>query len=105
MKKRSSDHKTKKTIAELIELARLCRGDIIKMTTIAGSGHPAGSMSSIDIYVALFNYARVSPLTFNDISRLFGLDTSSFKITSLIGANVSKPFATSQGQPFFFASD
>ena len=69
MKKRSSDHKTKKTIAELIELARLCRGDIIKMTTIAGSGHPAGSMSSIDIYVALFNYARVSPLTFNDQKR------------------------------------
>lgn len=69
MKKRSSNHKTRKTVAELIEITRLCRGDIIKMTTIAGSGHPAGSMSSIDIYLALFNYAKVSPMIYDDPKR------------------------------------
>ena len=69
MKKRPAEHRTKKTVSELIELSRLCRGDIIKMTTIAGSGHPAGSMSSIDIYLALFNHARISPMTYDDEKR------------------------------------
>ncbi len=45
----------------LRELARLCRGDIITMTNIAGSGHPGGSMSSVDIYLALFSVAKVDP--------------------------------------------
>ncbi|MGQ9597381.1 MAG: transketolase [Thermoproteota archaeon] len=46
---------------ELEELGRLARGDILKMTTLASSGHPGGSMSSIDIYLALFSFARVDP--------------------------------------------
>lgn len=65
----SSDGRKRKTLTELIELSRLCRGDIIKMTTIAGSGHPAGSMSSIDIYLALFNFAKISPSTHDDPKR------------------------------------
>lgn len=52
---------TEQEIKDLKEKARLCRGDIIKMTTIAGSGHPGGSMSSIDIYLTLYSYARISP--------------------------------------------
>jgi transketolase len=56
-------------IRELQDKARLCRGDIIKMTTIAGSGHPGGSMSSIDIYLTLFSYANVSPERLNDPNR------------------------------------
>ncbi len=48
-------------IDRLRGLALLCRGDILKMTTLAGSGHPGGSMSSIDIYVTLYSYARVDP--------------------------------------------
>jgi transketolase len=52
---------TQDRIKELQEKARLCRGDIIKMTTVAASGHPGGSMSSIDIYLTLFTHARVSP--------------------------------------------
>jgi transketolase len=56
-------------IRELQEKARLCRGDIIKMTTIAGSGHPGGSMSSIDIYLTLFSYANVSPESSDDPKR------------------------------------
>jgi len=41
-------------IAELEEMARLCRIDIVKMTNAAGSGHPGGSLSAIDSMVALY---------------------------------------------------
>ena len=68
-KKVSSDHRVKRRLAELFELSRLCRGDIVKMTTIAGSGHPAGSMSSIDLYLALFTFARISPSNHDDPRR------------------------------------
>lgn len=56
-------------LKKLTELARLCRGDILKMTTMAGSGHPAGSMSSIDVYLVLYSYANISPDNFNDPTR------------------------------------
>jgi len=48
-------------LARLTELGRLARGDILKMTTLAGSGHPGGSMSSIDFYLVLYSYANVDP--------------------------------------------
>jgi transketolase len=60
---------TEQEIRDIEEKARQCRGDIIKMTTIAGSGHPGGSMSSIDIYLTLYSHARVSPHTTDDPSR------------------------------------
>jgi len=50
-----------KELAHLKEMGRLCRGDIITMTTLAKSGHPGGSMSSIDILLVLYSYARVFP--------------------------------------------
>lgn len=46
---------------KLTELARLCRGDILKMTTLAGSGHPGGSMSSIEMYLLVGFYAKLDP--------------------------------------------
>ncbi len=46
-------------IKHLAEIARLCRGDILKMTTLAASGHPGGSLSAIDILVTLYSYAKV----------------------------------------------
>jgi transketolase len=46
---------------KLSEMARICRGNIIKMTTLAMSGHPGGSMSSIEIYLMLYNMANVDP--------------------------------------------
>jgi len=49
------------TLKKLPELARMARGAILKMTTLAGSGHPGGSMSSIDIYLALLFFARIDP--------------------------------------------
>ena len=43
----------------LTKLAGLCRGDIVKMTTLAGSGHPGGSMSSLDMFLLVANYAKL----------------------------------------------
>lgn len=48
-------------LERLKELSRLARGDILKMTTLAASGHPGGSMSSVDIYLTLFSFAKVKP--------------------------------------------
>ena len=45
---------SRKRIEELKETARICRRDILRMTTLAGSGHPGGSLSCIDILVTLF---------------------------------------------------
>ena len=56
-------------LARLTELGRLARGDILKMTTLAGSGHPGGSMSSIDFYLVLYSYANVHPQSPSDPDR------------------------------------
>ena len=62
-------NKRTKRIARLEALSKVCRGDIVKMTTIAGSGHPAGSMSSIDIFLAVYTMANITPETWNDPQR------------------------------------
>jgi len=41
--------------------ARRARGDILTMTTLAASGHPGGSMSSIDFYMTLYACANIHP--------------------------------------------
>ncbi len=51
---------TNEEVARLKELARLAKGDIITMTRLAGSGHPGGSMSSLDMYLTIFSYANLS---------------------------------------------
>jgi transketolase len=45
----------KNSLSELKEIARLCRGDILKMTSVASSGHPGGSMSSLELYLSVYN--------------------------------------------------
>lgn len=40
---------------ELSGIARKSRADIVVMTHLAGSGHPGGSLSSIDIYTLLYH--------------------------------------------------
>ncbi|MCX8023064.1 MAG: transketolase [Syntrophorhabdaceae bacterium] len=47
-------------IKRLEELSRLAKGDILTMTTLAGSGHPGGSMSSLDMYLTVFSYAKLN---------------------------------------------
>ncbi|MGC9383956.1 MAG: transketolase [Kosmotogaceae bacterium] len=51
----------KYSLEELKRLGNKCRSDILKMTTVASSGHPGGSMSSVDIYLSIYNHANVSP--------------------------------------------
>ncbi len=45
----------------LKEFCRNARGDILRMTTLAGSGHPGGSMSSLEIFALLWSQANVDP--------------------------------------------
>jgi len=49
------------TRREIVEFCREARGDIIRMTTLAGSGHPGGSMSSLEIFAVLWSQANVDP--------------------------------------------
>lgn len=53
----------------LQDIANKCRGDILTMTTLSASGHPGGSMSSIDILVALYAVANINKDNANNISR------------------------------------
>src|SRR5271157_431793 len=47
-------------IARLTELARLARGDIVSMTNVAASGHPCGSLSSLEMCRVVFSCANLS---------------------------------------------
>ncbi|ANQ52973.1 transketolase [Thermosipho sp. 1070] len=46
---------------KLKNISKQCRADILTMTTVAGSGHPGGSMSSIDLLVTLYSFANIFP--------------------------------------------
>jgi len=48
---------------KLTEEGRIGRGDILKMTTVSSSGHPGGSMSSLELYLVLYHMANVDPLS------------------------------------------
>ncbi|APT71420.1 transketolase [Thermosipho affectus] len=48
-------------IKKLKNISKQCRADILTMTTVAGSGHPGGSMSSIDLLVTLYSFANIFP--------------------------------------------
>lgn len=51
-----------KSVAELQEIAKRIRRDIIEMIGAAGSGHPGGSLSAVEILVQLyFDYMRLDP--------------------------------------------
>jgi transketolase len=48
-------------VARLAELGVATRGDILQMTTLAASGHPGGSMSSIDFELVLWGFGNCDP--------------------------------------------
>jgi transketolase len=51
-----------KSVAELQALAKVIRRDIIEMIGTAGSGHPGGSLSAVEIVVQLyFDFMRLDP--------------------------------------------
>ncbi len=56
-----SERLDSKVIKQLEKWARIIRGDIIKMTTLAGSGHPGGSLSSVDFYLMCYCAAKINP--------------------------------------------
>lgn len=49
------------SIEELTERARRCRGAVLNMTSVAESGHPGGSFSSMEILLTLYHFARLRP--------------------------------------------
>ena len=48
-------------IGLLTEQLKVSRGAIVKMTTLAGCGHPGGSLSSLEMYTLLWQGAKVDP--------------------------------------------
>jgi len=50
-----------KDVEKFKQMAIQCRGDVLKMTTLANSGHPGGSLSSMEIYLAVYHFANVVP--------------------------------------------
>ena len=51
-----------KTLEELHEIARRMRREIVVMIGAAGSGHPGGSLSAVEIVAELyFNHMRIDP--------------------------------------------
>jgi transketolase len=49
------------TLNTLSTTARRIRGDILTMTTLAQSGHPGGSLSSLEMYLILYYFANIRP--------------------------------------------
>jgi transketolase len=49
------------TLDKLSTVARRIRGDILTMTTLAQSGHPGGSLSSLEMYLILYYFANIRP--------------------------------------------
>jgi transketolase len=52
---------TRDEAAVLRERARRVRGAILTATSVAGSGHPGGSFSSLETFMVLYNYASLRP--------------------------------------------
>lgn len=56
-------------IRHLRNLARLARGDVLRMIRLAGGGHPGGSLSSVDLFVTLLASASIRPVQPDDPRR------------------------------------
>jgi len=48
-------------IGKIKDLSRIARGAILKMTSLAKSGHPGGSMSTIDFLMTLLHLINIDP--------------------------------------------
>ena len=49
------------TLDDLAARALRCRGAVLTMTSVAASGHPGGSMSSMETYLTLYRFANLHP--------------------------------------------
>lgn len=59
--KYSAQQLREEDFAAIAEKCRIARGDIVTMTTLAASGHPGGSMSTIDFLLTLYHMINVDP--------------------------------------------
>ena len=57
------------TIKFLKEQACSARAAILQATTLAGSGHPGGSMSTIDIFLTLYEMLNINPKNYRSEER------------------------------------
>jgi len=57
------------TIKKLQERAISARAAILQATTLAGSGHPGGSMSTIDIFLTLYEMLNINPKNYRTEER------------------------------------
>jgi transketolase len=48
-------------LGQLAERSRISRGHVLTATSLAASGHPGGSFSSMEIYTMLYSLARLRP--------------------------------------------
>ncbi|MEM7168510.1 MAG: transketolase [Planctomycetota bacterium] len=55
------EHLDEEYLAWHAETARACRRDIVQMTHLANSGHPGGSLSSLDFYLVMYAHANIDP--------------------------------------------
>ncbi len=60
---------TAEQIRYLRTLSRTVRGDVLRMIRLANSGHPAGSLSSVDLFVTLLAAATLRPTQPDDPRR------------------------------------
>lgn len=60
-----------KAVKDLESNAAMCRSMILKMTTVAGSGHPAGSLSSLEMFLVTYGAADLTPENCNSTDRDF----------------------------------
>ncbi|HRV70497.1 MAG TPA: transketolase [Thermovirgaceae bacterium] len=56
-----SDRLNDRSVSMIESAARECRSWAVTMTTAAGSGHPAGSLSSMEIYLMVYGAANITP--------------------------------------------
>ncbi len=55
----------------ITEVARHCRAWAVTMTTVANSGHPAGSLSSMEMFLLAYAVADVTPENYRSLDRDF----------------------------------
>ena len=86
-------------VQELKKLSKVIRYYILKMSTIAGSGHPTSSLSATDLMTTLFFYyqpRRVSPFEANSFFHFDFRDPDNIANDRLI-------FSKGHATPLFYA--
>lgn len=80
----------KSDISYFIELSKLARLDVLKMTTISGTGHLGGSFSTIDIYLLLWLCSDINREQIDDLARdiiIVSIGHTSAAVYVILGIN------------------